>query len=546
MQSSFLGKRAQALFVVGAIAAALTGPALVAQADTKPPSAATPTTVSTDVLPTAQIDGVAWKQLVVGNTVYVGGQFTTARPAGAAPGAQTVARSNFLAYDLTTGALLPFAPAFNSQVRSLAVSPDQQTLYVGGQFTTVSGVNRYRIAAFDIATGALKTSFAAGTNATVYGIAATATTVYLAGSFTSINSQTRNNAAAVTAGSGALLPFAVTPAGGTIQHVVVSPDGAKVVLGGNFTSMNGSNSPGYGLALVNATTGASQALQANTVIRNAGANSAITSLTVAPEGFYGSGYRFGSTSGNLEGTFKADWSGTLIWVGDCHGDSYSVAAASDQVYVAGHPHDCSNIGSFPDTEDPVNYHHGIALTAARTGSVTKRVTDYYDFRGQPAPSVLNWHPDFTVGTYTGQSQGPWSVAIGGDYVVYGGEFTKVNGKGQQGLVRFARPASAPNLDGPRASGTGFNLSGSSAFLSRKNVLRWQANWDRDNTRLVYKLTRDGATINQPTQDSTFWTRPTLTFTDTGVTRGRTYSYVVTATDPFGNTTTSSAVSVTTR
>ena len=41
-----------------------------------------PTTVSADALPTVQIDGVVWAQAVVGDTVYVGGSFTEARPAG--------------------------------------------------------------------------------------------------------------------------------------------------------------------------------------------------------------------------------------------------------------------------------------------------------------------------------------------------------------------------------------------------------------------------------------------------------------------------------
>ncbi|WP_375500594.1 hypothetical protein [uncultured Jatrophihabitans sp.] len=39
--------------------------------------------VTADALPTVQIDGVAWSQAIVGNTVYVGGKFTHARPAGA-------------------------------------------------------------------------------------------------------------------------------------------------------------------------------------------------------------------------------------------------------------------------------------------------------------------------------------------------------------------------------------------------------------------------------------------------------------------------------
>ena len=81
---------------------------LSATADTAPPVANDPTnpeTVSAKPLPTVQIDGVVWSQTVVGNTVYVGGNFTTARPAGAAPGVTRPA-GNLLAYDIPTGVLL--------------------------------------------------------------------------------------------------------------------------------------------------------------------------------------------------------------------------------------------------------------------------------------------------------------------------------------------------------------------------------------------------------------------------------------------------------
>ena len=39
------------------------------------------------------------------------------------------------------------------------------------------------------------------------------------------------------------------------------------------------------------------------------------------------------------------------------------------------------------------------------------------------------------------------------------EFLNVNGKAQQGLVRFARAAVAPYLDGLRLSATSMNLTG---------------------------------------------------------------------------------------
>jgi len=51
--------------------------------------------------------------------------------------------------------------------------------------------------------------------------------------------------------------------------------------------------------------------------------------------------------------------------------------------------------------------------------------------------MLNFYPDINTGTYTGKTQGPWTVEGNSSYVVYGGKFTQVNGRQQQGLVRFA-------------------------------------------------------------------------------------------------------------
>ena len=71
---------ASAALALGTLASA--GPAT---ADTRPPSG-TPATVSADPLPTWQINGVVWSQVVVGNTVYATGSFTKARPPGVAAG----------------------------------------------------------------------------------------------------------------------------------------------------------------------------------------------------------------------------------------------------------------------------------------------------------------------------------------------------------------------------------------------------------------------------------------------------------------------------
>ena len=64
------------------VAAGLTViPAASAAADTAPQEVttpATPPTVSVDVLPTWQVNGVVWSQVVVGNIVFATGAFNTA------------------------------------------------------------------------------------------------------------------------------------------------------------------------------------------------------------------------------------------------------------------------------------------------------------------------------------------------------------------------------------------------------------------------------------------------------------------------------------
>lgn len=160
--------------ITRAIATAAAGAVLVATALTGLPSAAAdvvapadegdglPQTVSADPLPTVQVNGVVWEQLVVGDIVYVVGEFSSARPAGAAPGVDEVPRGNMLAYDLNTGELIEnFAPMFNAQTQDVAVSEDGSRLYVVGNFTNVSGHGRYRIAQLDARNGNV-TGFSAG------------------------------------------------------------------------------------------------------------------------------------------------------------------------------------------------------------------------------------------------------------------------------------------------------------------------------------------------------------------------------------------------
>lgn len=518
-------------------------------ADTAPADSGTPVTVSADALPTVQVDGVVWQQAIVGNTVYAVGNFATARPAGAAPGVGTVARKNILAYDITTGGLITtFAPSLNAQAYTIQPSADGSQLYIGGEFTAVNGTAVWRVAALNAATGALNTGFRPQMNGAVRDLAIDGATLYLGGSFTAVGSAARARLAAVTAPQGTLVEAWVPAAeGGRVNALVLSPSKDKVAVGGTFTSLNGSSNPGYGMGMVDAGTGATMPFAANANIRDGGPAAGITSLTSDGTNLYGSGFVYG-TGGNFEGAFSVSWTdGSLKWMEDCHGDSYGIHASSSAVYVVGHAHYCGNVGGFPEASPP-SYQRALAFSRTATGVVTKDPTglNYANWAGNPAPSLLTWFPDLSDGTFTGQNQGPWTVTGNADYVVLGGEFPSVNNAPQQGLVRFAVKAKAPNVQGPRLSGAKFNPRIMSLTPGTVRIT-WQANWDRDNENLTYQVVRDGVTdspIYTTTRPSTFWNRPVMSFIDTGLLPGSAHTYRLHVKDPLGNVSKAETLSVT--
>jgi len=521
-----------------------------ALADSAPIDAATPVTVTADSLPTTQINGVVWAQLIVGNTVYVGGEFTRARPAGSSPGVNEVVRNNLLAYNLTTGNLISsFNPNVNGAVRALVASDDGSRVFIGGAFTKIGSESRYRLAAFDTGSGALVSSWQPVVNSQVKALGIFGDTVYAGGTFSSASGESRNETASFATSDGALGTWTGEPAGGAVNALTVSPDGGRVVIGGSFTSYNGSSNPGYGMAATDAVTGASLPWKVNSLIRNGGTDAAILSLTSSEQGVIGTGYVFG-TGGTLEGAFRASWDdGTLIWVEDCHGDTYSAVPMGDLVYTTGHPHFCGNIGGPPQT-DPWTYHRTLTFTMAATGTITRNTTggSYYNFEGTPRPDLLTFYPDINSGTYTGQGQGPWNVTANEDYLLYGGEFTIVNNKRQQGLARFASSSIAPNKEGPRVKDTYFVAAdfvpSVASFVAGGARLSWTSAYDRDNENLTYEVLRDGTSVATMVAASTDWNRPTLSWSDTGLTAGQSYDYRIRVTDPFGNSRTGAVASVT--
>jgi concanavalin A-like lectin/glucanase superfamily protein/beta-propeller uncharacterized protein DUF5122 len=505
-----------------------------ASADTAPEPPVSTATVSADSLPTVQIGpGVVWDQVIVGNTVYVTGEFTTARPAGAAVGSSSeVARSNVLAYNLTTGVLsTTWAPTLNGTGRAIEASADGRTIYIGGSFTSVNGVARNRIVALNATTGAVVTAFNANPNARVSAIAVTDSTLYLGGTFTVVGGQPREHLAAVSAANGAVQSWAPS-ADAAVLALTAPPGRDEVVVGGHFRNLNATAAGGLGA--ISTVTGETIPFAINSTISNGGEDAGITSLRSDADTVYGSGYTFGP--GNFEGTFAATAEGgEEIFITSCRGDTYDVTPANGALYLVGHNHDCSALDGLPQSQ-PWTFQHTMAHTATPgAGGATNQTGN---FAGHPAPELLHWHPAFATGTYTGQVQAGWTIESNDRYVVAGGEFPTVNGAPQQGLSRFAIADIAPNAQGPRDGGAALAPT---VISQRPGEVRvsWKSSWDRDNRNLRYEVLR-GATlstsvvVSTQTMDSAWFRRPIMSFRDTGVAAGSTQTYRIRVRDAFNH------------
>ncbi len=179
-----------------------------------------------------------------GATLYVGGNFNEL--AGEP-------RYDLGAFDVATGALLPFAPnPRNNKTMVSALLLDGPVLYAGGVFTSCGGAPRTAVCAIATATGAaLPFDAHASTNANVLALARRGGALYVGGKLTSLGCATRTNLGAVDATTGAALPFAPV-VDDWVRAFAVAGD--RLHVGGDFRAVGGSAR--YGLASLDADTGA--------------------------------------------------------------------------------------------------------------------------------------------------------------------------------------------------------------------------------------------------------------------------------------------------
>jgi hypothetical protein len=138
--------------------------------------------------------------------------------------------------------LLPFEANTNDggTVRALAADATGTFLYVGGQFTSIDGVARNRLARINLANGQVDTGFNFNVNNTVRDLIVVNNTLYLVGDFTAIGGTTRRRAAAISLAAN---PPALTGFNPNLNAktyaVAYSAATNQVLVGGNFTNVGG-------------------------------------------------------------------------------------------------------------------------------------------------------------------------------------------------------------------------------------------------------------------------------------------------------------------
>lgn len=364
--------------------AAMTALAMVLVGVASPHASATVPVASVPTL-SGGVNGQVYATLVVGGTVFVGGSFTAAVTAAGA----SVPRDNLAAFDLRSGALLSsWRSNANGPVRSLVSAGGW--LYVGGLFTGIGGITQRYLVRVNPSDGTVDPGFRPALNGGVLALQPDAGEIFAAGEFNYVGSVKEQFLAKLDASSGALDRSFSAWAAGWVCGLALSPDLSTLYVAGNFAQLSGTARTGLGA--VRATSGA--------IVGPAFASSVnpMLDLALSPDGavLYGG-------SGNWNNTAAA-WSvstGKRLWHVVVDGDVQAIAYYNGEVFFGFHD------GYQGDSQTKL-----LAVSSA-TGAV------------DPA-----FRPSFN------QYWGVRAISVSAAGLVIGGEFTWVSGVWARNWARF--------------------------------------------------------------------------------------------------------------
>lgn len=352
--------------------------------------------VSPDPVASPSFNGPIYAVAYRGGTVYVGGNFTSANSGG-----KNVARGRLAAFDAATGALLPWNPSADANVRALAVDGD--VVYAAGDFDNVDGETRDALAGIGATDGRLtpmRHTILGQPNALATGNGR----LYLAGRITAVDGVPRGNLAAFSLGAGAQAG-ALDAWAPTADDVVsaIAYAGDRVYVGGRFHKISGVSST-LRLSAVDPATGVPDRTFLPKPV------SQVFALAADGTGVYAA---LGGQGGRAVAYTHA---GATRWTRVFDGDAQAIGELAGVTYVGGHFDRACTTSN--------NGVKGVCTD----GSVPRGKLAAIDDQG----NLLDWSPQ--ANGVAGTRQLVTSVALGAISAV--GDFTTVGGVTRKRYAQF--------------------------------------------------------------------------------------------------------------
>jgi hypothetical protein len=335
---------------------------------------------------TVGFDGTVHASTHVGDTVYLGGNFTHAIVDG-----KRVSRKRLAAVDARTGRLLPWAPPADDTV--LAVATSGSSLYVTGEFSTIGGQPRGGIAGIDLRTGAvgpLKHTL----KGTGRALATGENKLYLGGEFTAVDGRPAKNLAAFWLPDGRVDGVFDASAAGKVNALAVVKEHARLYVGGGFTGIDGDAKAARLAALRLTDANIDGGFRPTTPYP-------VFALTVAADRVFAG---LAGQGGRVTG-YRRD--GGVLWSSVTDGDVQAITHLDGAVYAGGH------------------------FTVA-CPQASRTATSWCPAKMRPQPKLAAWNPaDGSLLNWNPRGNGKWgvltlradpasrSVAVGGDFTAFG-------------------------------------------------------------------------------------------------------------------------------
>jgi hypothetical protein len=326
-----------------------------------------------------------------------------------------VAGSSLTALDLTTALPTSWNPnVTGGGVNALSISGN--TLYIGGDFTSIGGQSRNRIGAVDLTTGACL-AWNPGSSGGVTELLEYSGTVYAAGGFTTIGGEPRQGLAALNATTGLATAWNPNP-NGMVNTMVINA--GTMYVGGEFTAIGG-QSRNY-IGSVDLSTGSATTWNPN-------ASSAVQTLVMDARGlFTGGSFRSigGYTRHNLAAIDMATGRATT-WNPDVDDWVYAIQLDGNNAYIG---------GSFTVVGGQSRNH--LAVVDLTTGTAS------------------SFNPDVNEQVRT--------LTIGDNTLFLGGDFTTVSGQTRNRIAAVNKITGALTSWDPNANGNVYTLSHQAGLL----------------------------------------------------------------------------------